>query len=266
MATKTSLNLSRPLLQCCPEMLDAAPLQPNWWFKTSRVFTSFVLLLTAECVSLCVAPLSQLLLLVVVVLTSKRCPPTIDFFLNLLNTHSPSPFISILSNTRLVKSSADVSWFSFPLIARMAWRRRRRNKKRNKISLPKTWSGVWCHVMWSYLYDVEELVSVDAAVSIHVVKFEIPAQLVLHLSSHHQTQSCDVLHEVNVAVLQRPVRTNVLLSLLLLINQSDSSFRWGSPSSVWDEAWCQGGGLSAATVCVWAPATIFVSNRSLSLR
>ncbi len=57
-----------------------------------------------------------------------------------------------------------------------------------------------------YLYDVEELVSVDAAVSVHIIKFEIPAQLVLHLSSHHQTESGHILHEVYVAVLQKQAR------------------------------------------------------------
>lgn len=54
-----------------------------------------------------------------------------------------------------------------------------------------------------HLYDVEELVSVNATVAIHIVKFEIPAQLVLHLSSHHQAESGHVLHEVYVAVLQK---------------------------------------------------------------
>lgn len=45
--------------------------------------------------------------------------------------------------------------------------------------------------------------SVNAAVSVHIIKFEIPAQLVLHLPSHHQTESGHVLHEVYVAVLQK---------------------------------------------------------------
>lgn len=59
------------------------------------------------------------------------------------------------------------------------------------------------HDILFYLYDVEELMSVNAAVAIHIVKFEIPAQLVLHLSSHHQTESGHILHEVYVAVLQK---------------------------------------------------------------
>lgn len=54
-----------------------------------------------------------------------------------------------------------------------------------------------------YLYDVKELMSVNAAVAIHIIKFEIPAQLVLHLSSHHQTERGHILHEVYVAVLQK---------------------------------------------------------------
>lgn len=54
-----------------------------------------------------------------------------------------------------------------------------------------------------HLYDVEELVPIDAAVSVHVVEFEVPAQLVLHLASHHQAEGSDVLHEVYVAVLQK---------------------------------------------------------------
>lgn len=54
-----------------------------------------------------------------------------------------------------------------------------------------------------HLDDVEEFVPVDAAISVHVVEFEIPAQFVLHLSSHHQAESSNVLHEVYVAVLQK---------------------------------------------------------------
>lgn len=53
-----------------------------------------------------------------------------------------------------------------------------------------------------YLYDVEELMSVNAAVTIHIVKFEIPAQLLLHLSPHHQVESGHILYEVYGAVLQ----------------------------------------------------------------
>lgn len=53
-----------------------------------------------------------------------------------------------------------------------------------------------------HLDDVEQFVPVDAAVSVHVVELEVPAQLVLHLSSHHQAERSHVLHEVYVAVLQ----------------------------------------------------------------
>lgn len=60
-----------------------------------------------------------------------------------------------------------------------------------------------------HLDDVEELVPIDAAVPVHVVEFEVPAQFVLHLSPHHQAESGDVLHEVYVAVLQiREVLSN----------------------------------------------------------
>lgn len=55
----------------------------------------------------------------------------------------------------------------------------------------------------THLDDVEELVPVDAAISVHVVEFEIPAQFVFHLSSHHQAESSNVLHEVYVAVLRK---------------------------------------------------------------
>lgn len=58
-----------------------------------------------------------------------------------------------------------------------------------------------------YLYDVEELMPVDAAIAVHIIEFEIPAQLVLHLSPHHQTESGHVLHEVYVAVLQKQAAT-----------------------------------------------------------
>lgn len=43
--------------------------------------------------------------------------------------------------------------------------------------------------------------AVDAAVAVHVVKFEIPAEFVLHLAPHDQAQSSHILQEVNVAVL-----------------------------------------------------------------
>lgn len=80
-------------------------------------------------------------------------------------------------------------------MARMACRGARRGqsaapRRRLRAELP------------AHLDDVEQLVPVDAAVPVHVVEFEIPAQLVLHLPSHHQAESGDVLHEVDVAVLQ----------------------------------------------------------------
>lgn len=53
------------------------------------------------------------------------------------------------------------------------------------------------------LYDVEQLVAVNTAVSIHVIKFKIPAELVLHLPSHHQAEGGHILHEIYVAVLQK---------------------------------------------------------------
>lgn len=51
---------------------------------------------------------------------------------------------------------------------------------------------------------------VDAAVAVHVVQLEVPAQLVLHLAAHHQAERRHVLHEVYVAVLQATT-TGVLL-------------------------------------------------------
>lgn len=60
-----------------------------------------------------------------------------------------------------------------------------------------------------YLDDVQEFVPVDAAVSVHVIELEIPAQLVLHLPSHHQAQCGHVLHEVYVAILQKPTEIHV---------------------------------------------------------
>ena len=60
-----------------------------------------------------------------------------------------------------------------------------------------------------YLYDVEELMPVNATVTIHIIEFEIPAQLVLHLPSHHQTESSHILYKVYVAVLQKQVGQNI---------------------------------------------------------
>lgn len=54
-----------------------------------------------------------------------------------------------------------------------------------------------------YLDDVEEFVSVNAAVAIHIIQFEVPAQLVLHLPAHHQAEGGHILHEVYVAILRQ---------------------------------------------------------------
>lgn len=52
---------------------------------------------------------------------------------------------------------------------------------------------------------------VDAAVTVHVIQLEIPAQLVLHLPPHHQAERGHVLHKVYVTVLQ-PTRKMIGLS------------------------------------------------------
>lgn len=69
--------------------------------------------------------------------------------------HSPSPLTSILSNTRLVNSSASTSWFSFPLIARIAWRREKRVSLHAFVwyrfhctALP-IWTGLYTFMMFS---------------------------------------------------------------------------------------------------------------------
>lgn len=121
---------------------------------------------------------------------------------------SPSPLMSILSKTLLVKSSAVTSWFSLPVMARMAWG----NKQPHDQSLPFVFLVIilqdpakWVlPLLGSNLDDVEQLVSVDAAVAVHVVELEVPAQLVLHLAAHHQAERRHVLHEVDVAVLRAP--------------------------------------------------------------
>lgn len=57
--------------------------------------------------------------------------------------------------------------------------------------------------LFVYLYDIEQLMSVYAAVAIHIIKSEVPAQFVLHFPSHYETQCCYILHEVYVTILQR---------------------------------------------------------------
>lgn len=106
--------------------------------------------------------------------------------------------MSILSNTLLVKSSAVVSWLSLPLIARMAC-----GGDTVASARAAACGRTPGEELRPHLDDVEELVAIDAAVSVHVVEFEVPAQFVLHLSPHHQAESGDVLHEVYVAVLQK---------------------------------------------------------------
>lgn len=68
-----------------------------------------------------------------------------------------------------------------------------------------------------YLYDVEELMPVNATITIHIIEFEIPAQLVLHLPSHHQTESSHILYEVYVAVLQKQVGQNINQLLYIIV-------------------------------------------------
>lgn len=80
----------------------------------------------------------------------------------------------------------------------MAWRRGINvSNASTRVKFENKYGGAWF-----YLDDVQELVAVDAAVSVHVVEFEVPAKLVLHLSPHHQTQGRHVLHEVYVSILQ----------------------------------------------------------------
>lgn len=85
-------------------------------------------------------------------------------------------------------------------MARMACRKKKR--KMESLSTSRGITVVGALNDRTHLYDVEELVSVNAAISIHIVQFEIPPQLVLHLPSHHQAQGCHILHEVDVTVLQ----------------------------------------------------------------
>lgn len=64
----------------------------------------------------------------------------------------------------------------------------------------------------SYLYDIQELVSVYAAVAVNIVKSEVPAQFVLHLPSHYETEGGHVLHEVYITVLQEKLTFQTPLS------------------------------------------------------
>jgi len=53
----------------------------------------------------------------------------------------------------------------------------------------------------AYLNDKQQLVAVDAPAAVHIVQFEVPTELLLHLPLQHQAQRGHVLHEVNVAIL-----------------------------------------------------------------
>lgn len=63
---------------------------------------------------------------------------------------------------------------------------------------------------------------VDAAVTIHVIQLEIPAQLVLHLPPHHQAERGHVLHEVYVTVLQQETRKMIGPSQLSVLPKTFS--------------------------------------------
>lgn len=67
----------------------------------------------------------------------------------------------------------------------------------------------------AHLNYLKQLVAVDAATAVHVVEFEVPAELLLHASLQHQAQSGDILHEINEAILQGSKKTSTTLTVWL---------------------------------------------------
>lgn len=55
----------------------------------------------------------------------------------------------------------------------------------------------------AHLNDQKQLVTVNAAASVNIVEFEVPAKLLLHSTFENQAQSCYILHEINKTILQR---------------------------------------------------------------
>lgn len=97
-------------------------------------------------------------------------------------------------------------------MARIACRKKKKKPPERQISRRDTRHNRWRCWRQHHLDDVQQLVAVDAAVAVHVVELEVPAQLVLHLAAHHQAERRHVLHEVYVAVLRsrnHSVLTNI---------------------------------------------------------
>lgn len=57
-----------------------------------------------------------------------------------------------------------------------------------------------------YREDGLQLFLVDLSVAVLVEQFEVPLQFLVDFSLQHQADGCDVLHKVNVAVLQTQSR------------------------------------------------------------
>lgn len=57
---------------------------------------------------------------------------------------------------------------------------------------------------WSVHYreDGLQLFLVDLSIAVLVEQFEVPLQFLVDFSLQHQADGCDVLHKVNVAILQ----------------------------------------------------------------
>lgn len=53
-----------------------------------------------------------------------------------------------------------------------------------------------------YREDGLQLLLVDLSVAVLVEQFEVPLQFLVDFSLQHQADGCDVLHKVNVAILQ----------------------------------------------------------------
>lgn len=68
--------------------------------------------------------------------------------------------------------------------------------------------------------------SVNTAVSIHIIKFEIPAQFMLHLSSHHQAEGSHILHEIYVAILQKQAERWDLCTLPCQKQKPQQNLKW----------------------------------------
>lgn len=53
----------------------------------------------------------------------------------------------------------------------------------------------------THLNDVEQFMSINAAIAIYIIQFEIPPQFLFHLPTENKAEGSHIFHEVNISIL-----------------------------------------------------------------